>query len=90
LGLRRELVERNASDLPNWVESVDREKVEESKVGLQNALQKLYGDDAEKKIAWLNRLKGRVENGFDSLSPIQIVALTEVLSDLVLNEIKEV
>ena len=80
----------NAGDLPSWVNDVDPLQVERSKVTLKNALRQKYGDNTEAKVACLNRLKERVKNGLKKLSPVQAIALTEVLSDLVLNgKIKE-
>lgn len=84
-GLRREVVEHGASGLPKWVGEVDRSEVQISTAGLEIALERRYGDNVEAKIVFLQRLKERVKAGLEKLSPAQAVALTEVLSNLVLN-----
>jgi len=75
----------NAS-LPKWVGEVDPSEVLISKAGLELALQQKYGDNMEAKIAFLQRLKERVKGRLERVSPTQAVALTQVLSDLVLNQ----
>ena len=85
--LRRE---RKVPDLPSWVGDVDHHEVQISKVSLRRALDQRYGKDIKAKFDSLQRLKKRVEEGLETLTPVQAVALTEVLSDLVLNrKIKE-
>jgi len=85
-GLPNRITRANTSDLPNWVGEVDRGAVEESKLSLRRALEKLHPNNLEAQISWLQAVKSRVEHGLDALSPVQTVALTEVLSDLVLNQ----